>query len=102
MYCGTLPSIVQNRKAAPMILKHSISRRRLLQQSVATAAAIGISRFSAVSYSNIIGSNDAIRIGVIGFNGRGNAHIDAYRQIKGVRLAALCDADEAVLNKGYA
>src|SRR5690348_191231 len=83
-------------------MKHSISRRHMLKGSAAAAAAVGLSRFTALSYGNIVGSNDAIRIGVIGFNGRGNSHIDAWTKIKGVRLVALCDADEAVLNKGYA
>jgi predicted dehydrogenase len=83
-------------------MKQPISRRHLLQGSAAAAAAVGLSRFTALSYGNIVGSNDAIRIGVIGFNGRGRSHIDAWSNIKGVRLTALCDADEAVLNKTYA
>jgi predicted dehydrogenase len=64
-------------------------------------AAIGASRFTAISYAKIAGANDKIRVGVIGFNGRGNAHIDAWRSIDGVELVALCEADEAVLNRGY-
>ncbi|HET6247645.1 MAG TPA: Gfo/Idh/MocA family oxidoreductase [Tepidisphaeraceae bacterium] len=78
-----------------------ISRRRLLQGSAAAAAAVGISRFTALSYGQIVGSNNDIRIAVIGFNGRGNSHIDAWRKIKGVRLVGLCDADKAVLERGY-
>ena len=79
----------------------SISRRRLLKGSAAAAAAVGFSRFTALSYGNIVGSNDAIHIGVIGFNGRGNSHIDAWTKLKGVRLIALCDADSKVLDAGY-
>jgi predicted dehydrogenase len=70
--------------------------------SVGAVAAAAVSRFSALSYGKIVGSNGNIRVGVIGFNGRGNAHIDAYRKIDGVELVALCDADETVLEKGYA
>jgi predicted dehydrogenase len=66
-----------------------------------TAAAVGISQMTARSYSNIIGANDDIRIAVVGFNGRGKNHIDSYRALKGVRIVALCDADEAVLNREY-
>jgi predicted dehydrogenase len=83
-------------------MKLSNSRRRFLQGTAAAAAAIGVSRFSALSYGQIAGSNEAIRVGVIGFNGRGNTHINAYLRMKDVRLVGLCDADEAVLNKGYA
>src|SRR5438105_4899818 len=79
-----------------------ISCRRLLQGSAAAAAAVGMSRFTALSYGQIAGSNSDVRMAVIGFNGRGNSHIDAWRSIKVVRLVALCEADEAVLNKGYA
>jgi len=82
-------------------MTHSISRRRILKSAVAGATAVGLSRFTALSYAQIAGSNEAIRMGVIGFNGRGNSHINAWRRIPGVRLVALCDADEAVLNKGY-
>jgi predicted dehydrogenase len=67
---------------------------------VAVAAAASLSGFSAKSYGNILGSNDAIRMAVIGFNSRGNSHIDAFGKMKGVRLIALCDADQVVLDKG--
>ena len=77
------------------------SRRKFIQGAAASAAMVGLSRFTALSYGKIVGSNDKIRMGVIGFNGRGNAHIDAYRRIDGVELVALCDADENVLNKGF-
>src|SRR6185437_6241151 len=78
------------------------SRRQFLKTSAALTATVGAARFTAQSYGNILGANSDIRIGVIGFNGRGNAHIDAWRGMPGVRLVALCDADESVLNKGYA
>jgi predicted dehydrogenase len=80
---------------------HTPSRRKFLQGTAASAAALGLTRFTALSYGKIVGSNDKIRMGVIGFNGRGNSHIDAWRRIKGVELVAICDADETVLNKGY-
>ncbi|MDB5295734.1 MAG: oxidoreductase domain protein [Phycisphaerales bacterium] len=82
-------------------MNQPLSRRSVLGGSAAVAAA-GFFGFSAKSYGNIVGSNDAIRMGVIGFNGRGNSHIDAYMKMKGVRIVALCDADAAVLAKGLA
>ena len=78
-----------------------LSRRHLLKGSVVTAAALGLSRFTARSYGQIIGSNEAIRMGVIGFNGRGVSHIEAWSNIRGVRLAALCDADQKVLDRTH-
>ncbi len=44
-------------------------------------------------------ANEVIRIAVIGVNGRGRAHADAFRKMKGVEVAALCDPDEQVLNQ---
>src|SRR4051794_35334918 len=44
-----------------------------------------------------LGANDDIRVAVIGFNQQGKSHIKAYRSIPGVRLVALCDVDEQVL-----
>ena len=83
-------------------MKHPITRRSMLKGSAVTAAALGLSKFTALSYGSIVGSNEAVRMGVIGFNGRGISHIGAWSNIKGVRLVALCDADSAVLEKTYA
>jgi len=43
------------------------------------------------------GANDDLRVAVIGFNGRGQSHIDSATKTKGVRLVALCDVDSKVL-----
>jgi len=43
-------------------------------------------------------------VAVVGFHGRGEAHIAGYLGLKdkGVRIVALCDVDSAVLEKGVA
>ena len=41
-----------------------------------------------------------MRAAVIGFGGRGGSHIDAFSSLKGVRLVALCDADQKILDGG--
>jgi predicted dehydrogenase len=38
-------------------------------------------------------------VGVIGLNGRGEAHIDGFSKVAGVRVAALCDVDLRVLDR---
>jgi len=45
------------------------------------------------------GANDDIRVAVVGFNSRGKDHIKELRDLEGVRLVALCDADRNVLDK---
>lgn len=81
-------------------MTNSTSRRGFIKASAAAAATVGLHRFTARSYANVIGSNTDIRMGVIGFNGRGMAHIDGWLKIPGVRLVSLCDADARVLEKG--
>src|SRR4051812_35642604 len=74
-----------------------LTRRSFLTR---TALAAGALSLPARIYSQAPGSNDDIRIGVIGFNGRGQSHISAYVGMKGVRIVALCDVDANVLDKG--
>jgi hypothetical protein len=38
--------------------------------------------------------NDVINIAIVGIHGRGQAHIDNFGKIPGVRIAYLCDIDE--------
>ena len=76
---------------------NQIKRRSFLKTSVATAAALGL---STRSWAQVLGANDDIRIAIVGFNGQGRSHISALRELKGVRIVALCDADKNVLAKG--
>ena len=71
------------------------SRRSFLKTTALTAAALG---FPAVSYRRVLGANDALRVAVVGFNGRGADHIAGFLKVPGVRLAALCDCDQKVLD----
>lgn len=48
------------------------------------------------------GANSNIRVAVIGLHKQGKFHIDAYRRIPGVRVVALCDVDEQVLDQRVA
>jgi len=60
-------------------------------------AAAGLTTTSA--WAKPIGANDDVRVAVVGLNGFGRRHIRAYQDIPGVRLAALCDVDSAVLDR---
>ena len=46
-----------------------------------------------------MGANDAVRVAVVGLNGKGAHHLQMLRAIPGVRVVALCDVDQAVLEK---
>ncbi|MBP7950335.1 MAG: Gfo/Idh/MocA family oxidoreductase [Verrucomicrobiales bacterium] len=73
---------------------HSISRRQFLK----SAALASGSLLTARSWSQVSGANGAIRVAVVGFGGRGGSHISAFSKMKGVRLVALCDVDQQVLD----
>jgi predicted dehydrogenase len=73
-------------------MKH-ITRRDFLKGSV--AAGVGLTLASP--FSRVRGANDDIRVAVVGINGRGGSHIGAFRDMQGVRVAALCDVDKKVL-----
>jgi predicted dehydrogenase len=53
----------------------------------------------ASPFSRVRGANDDIRMAVVGINGRGSSHIGAFDEMKGVRMAALCDVDKKVLER---
>ncbi len=59
----------------------------------------GVGLTLASPFSRVRGANDDIRVAVVGINGRGRAHIGAFDEMDGVRVAALCDVDRNVLEK---
>jgi predicted dehydrogenase len=77
------------------------NRRRFLKQSV--AASTGVFYIAKTSWAQK-SPGDTINMAVIGFKGRGGSHISGYKGLgkEGVRVAALCDVDKEVLNKGMA
>ena len=62
---------------------------------------LGAAGFAALPALAAPGSpNGEVRVAVIGFNGRGGGHIKSLEAIPGVRIVALCDVDNVVLQKG--
>lgn len=77
-------------------MNQTVNRRRFLKSGAAAGAA-----FAMVNpIDKVLGANDEIRVGVVGFRSRGKSHIDGFSNLPGVRLAALCDVDLDVLEKG--
>jgi len=73
-----------------------MNRRKFIYGATVSTVATGL---SARSWAQVPGANSDLRAAVIGFNGRGKEHISEWRRLKGVRLAALCDVDKAVLDR---
>src|SRR5438046_1316163 len=81
--------------------QRQLSRRTFVRGAAVGAAAVAAAPFTARSYAAIVGSNEAIKMGVIGFGGRGReAHAPTISKDKGFRLTAICDADQAALEAG--
>jgi len=76
----------------------TITRRDFLKQSLIVTAGASL----PWTWARAAGANDTIRVGVIGFGGRGREHINALRKIEGVKIVALCDVDANTLAKGVA
>ncbi len=77
----------------------TINRRNFLKTTALGAAAVGL---PASTWASAKGANEAIRVAVVGFGGRGGDHISGMRGLanKNVRIVALCDVDSKILNAG--
>src|ERR1043165_3283397 len=73
-------------------MKH-ISRRHFVKGTLAAGLSLG-------AWSKVHGANEAVRVGIVGFHGRGKDHIEGFRRVAGVRIVALCDVDPDVLGAG--
>ena len=69
----------------------SPNRRTFIQ---AAALSIGSSR--------ILGANDRVNVAIVGLGGRGRAHLNEWARVPGARVAALCDVDQASLERAQA
>ena len=74
----------------------NINRRNFLRTTLATAAAVNVP-FPSITQE--ISPSDEIRVGVVGFRGRGGDHISGFGGRRGVKLTALCDVDSMVLDR---
>lgn len=53
-------------------------------------------------HARAAGANGDLRVGLVGVRRRGRQHLATLRELKGVRIAALCDVDRAVLERSRA
>ncbi len=77
-----------------------INRRSFLKAATALPLAWPGALACTVPFARVRGANNDIRVGVVGFRGHGKTHINAYREMRGVRVAGLCDVDMNILQRG--
>jgi len=70
-----------------------ITRRHFMKGSVAAGITL------AMPFSRARGATDDIRVAVVGIRSQGSNHINSFRQIPGVRVVAICDADRQFLDR---
>jgi len=70
----------------------TISRRRFIKASAAGITAV-------LPWQRVLGANEDIRVAIVGIRGKGSHHISMFRDIPGVRVTALCDADTEILDR---
>lgn len=79
------------------------SRRGFIKKAVTGTAALSLGSmlpaFSAKSYSSIIGSNERIKVGVMGLNGRGNALAKNFASQPNCEVTFISDVDSRVAEK---
>ena len=72
-------------------------RRMTRRDFLKGTAVAGIS--ITAPYSRVRGANDDIRVAVVGMRNQGSNHINWFRNIPGVRVVAICDADKNVIDR---
>jgi predicted dehydrogenase len=78
-------------------VNHSkISRRQLLK----TTTTAGTALFTALSYKNVQGANDRVRVGLIGIGLIGKRHLLDFMAQPDVEITAICEVYEPRLREG--
>jgi predicted dehydrogenase len=70
----------------------TVNRRHFIMSSLALPVAL--------KASDLQSPNNTVRLAIVGFNGRGKAHINGYLKMPNVEIAALCDVDQSVVDSG--
>jgi predicted dehydrogenase len=78
-----------------------ITRRTFLHRTtlIAGTTLAATSGVRPSAFANPVGANGDIRLGIIGLNGKGSAHLGKVLKMPGIRVAALCDVDPRVLER---
>jgi predicted dehydrogenase len=78
-------------------LTNAINRRTFLASTLAAGSGLALA-----PHARALGANDDIRVAVVGFRGQGSLHLRLLRELAGVRVVAVCDVDQSVLDRELA
>src|SRR5450631_1645916 len=65
-------------------------------------SAVSLTAIAAASYSRLLGANDRVQVGFVGFGLIGGQHVYDFRNQKDVDMAAMCDVYQPRLEQGVA
>src|SRR5271165_3802902 len=65
-------------------------------------SAVSLTAIAAASYSRLLGANDRVQVGFIGFGLIGGQHVYDFKSQRDVDMAAMCDAYQPRLEQGVA
>lgn len=74
----------------------TLTRRTFLQLSAAAGLSLTL---GGCGSRRTYGANEPVRLGFVGFRGRGNDLLKSFRAVPNVQVVALCDVDSEVLAK---
>ena len=78
-----------------------LTRRRFLSTGLAAGASLSLGP-RVLARPTRRSPSDELRLAVVGVRSRGRDHIEGLRQLEGVRVVALCDVDQAFLDREVA
>lgn len=81
---------------SPVLKTGCTDRRSFLK------AAAGAGLLTAASYSRVLGANDRVNVGVIGYGLIGKRHVDTFRQLSDVEITAVSDCHKGRVAEGVA
>lgn len=82
-------------------MNDNINRRHFIKQAGLVGASVAALR-SVRPASAAASANKRIRVGIMGVNGRGKAHISSYLSQPNCEIAYICDVDSRALTAGIA
>jgi len=79
----------------------TMSRRDFIQRSAGVVAGAAAASSLLAFGRRAMAQDDELRVAVLGINGRGTAHISAFMNLPGCRVAALCHAQPLALPRDH-
>src|ERR1022692_2789131 len=82
-------------------MNNALPRRDFLKQTSVLAAGLA-TLGNAPAFGAAASPSEKVRVGIIGCNGRGMAHVARYLALPNAEIVCICDVDSRAVEKGIA